>query len=48
MARPLKILPDIAGAYSLILFICFVLFAGKKALSDGDTLWHIKDRKSVV
>lgn len=42
MARPLKILPDIAGAYSFVIFICFVLFAGKKALGDGDTLWHIK------
>lgn len=42
MERPLKILPDIAGAYSFILFICLVLFAGEKALSDGDTLWHIK------
>lgn len=42
MSRPLKILPDIAGAYSLIIFIGFVLFAGKKALGDGDTLWHIK------
>lgn len=42
MTRPLKILPDIAGAYSFILFIGFLLFAGKKALGDGDTLWHIK------
>lgn len=42
MARPLKILPDIAGAFSFIIFISFVLFAGKKALGDGDTLWHIK------
>lgn len=42
MGRPLKILPDIAGAYSFIVFICLVLFAGKKALADGDTLWHIK------
>jgi hypothetical protein len=42
MARPLKILPDIAGVYGLIIFISFVLFAGKKALGDGDTLWHIK------
>lgn len=42
MGRPLKILPDVAGAYSLILFIGFVLFAGEKALGDGDTLWHIK------
>ena len=42
MGRPLKILPDIAGAYSFILFICLVLFAGERALSDGDTLWHIK------
>lgn len=42
MGRPLKILPDIAGAYSFIIFISLVLFAGKKALGDGDTLWHIK------
>ena len=42
MGRPLKILPDIAGAYSFIIFITFVLFAGEKALADGDTLWHIK------
>ena len=42
MARPLKILPDIAGAYSFIIFISLVLLAGKKALADGDTLWHIK------
>ena len=42
MGRPLKILPDIAGAYSFIIFIAFVLFAGKKAIGDGDTLWHIK------
>jgi hypothetical protein len=42
MARPLKILPDIAGVYGLVIFISFVLFAGKKALGDGDTLWHIK------
>jgi len=42
MGRPLKILPDIAGAYSFIVFIGFVLFAGEKALGDGDTLWHIK------
>ena len=42
MQRPLKILPDIAGVYGLVIFISFVLFAGKKALGDGDTLWHIK------
>jgi hypothetical protein len=42
MARPLKILPDIAGVYGLVIFISFVLFAGKRALVDGDTLWHIK------
>ena len=42
MGRPLKILPDIAGVYGLVIFISFVLFAGKKALGDGDTLWHIK------
>jgi hypothetical protein len=42
MARPLKILPDIAGVYGLVIFVSFVLFAGKRALGDGDTLWHIK------
>lgn len=42
MARPLKILPDIAGTYSFIIFTLLVLFAGEKALRDGDTLWHIK------
>jgi len=42
MRRSARILPDIAGAFTFIVFVAFVLFAGKKALGDGDTLWHIK------
>jgi len=42
MRRSARILPDIAGAFTFIVFVAFVLFAGKRALGDGDTLWHIK------
>ena len=42
MQRRLKLLPDIAGLYCFFLFICLIGFAGKKALADADTLWHIK------
>jgi hypothetical protein len=37
-----RFLPDIGGAYCFVIFIIMVLFAGKGALYDGDTLWHIK------
>lgn len=42
MSRSIKILPDIAGLFCLSLFVGLVLTAGKKALGDADTLWHIK------
>jgi hypothetical protein len=35
-------LPDFAGVFCLILFACLAAFGGKKALADGDTLWHIR------
>ncbi|WP_155890706.1 hypothetical protein [Desulfuromonas sp. TF] len=38
----LRFLPDIGGAYCFVIFIIMVLFAGQRALRDGDTLWHIK------
>jgi hypothetical protein len=37
-----RFLPDIGGAYCFVIFVIMVLFAGKRALLDGDTLWHIK------
>jgi hypothetical protein len=48
MSRPVRILPDFAGAYCFVIFVAFVLFAGKRALGDGDTLWHIKFGRLIL
>ena len=45
MSRPektLPILPDFPGLFCLLIFLSLVLFAGRHALLDGDTLLHIK------
>jgi hypothetical protein len=37
-----RLLPDIGGIYCLVVFLALTVFAGGRALLDGDTLWHIK------
>jgi len=35
-------LPDIAGIYTVFVFVFVILFGGGEMLQDGDTLWHIR------
>jgi len=42
MKKKVTLLPDIDGLFCLVIFVVMVFFAGKRALLDGDTLWHIK------
>jgi hypothetical protein len=42
MTKSIKILPDVAGLFCLLLFVGLILFSGNSALECADTLWHIK------